>query len=205
MSHLVVIRHGATTLSSAGLYVGRTDPPLSERGREQARAWQPFAEQHPGARTYHSPLARAQQTALLGTFPSPVCNDLLVEWDLGQIDGVVADDYRSQHPTWSLFVDGPPGDSGERPEAVATRAEAAVRSVFEASGDAELVVFVSHGQFLKALATVVLGLPLAAAGAFALGPARAGIFTRRKTGRLAMTGWNVPAPALTAEFFRDLT
>jgi probable phosphoglycerate mutase len=205
MSHLVVIRHGATTLSSAGLYVGRTDPPLSERGREQAQAWQPFAEQHPGARTYHSPLARAEQTALLGTFSAPVCEDLLVEWDLGQLDGVVADDYRSQHRDWSLFIDGPPGSSGERPGDVAIRAEAVISSVFERSEDADLVVFVSHGQFLKALATVVLGLPLAGAGAFALGPARAGVFTRRATGRLAMTGWNVPASALNPEFFRDLT
>jgi probable phosphoglycerate mutase len=205
MSHLVVIRHGATTPSSAGLYVGRNDPPLDERGRGQAKAWQAFAQQHPGAHTYHSPLARAEQTAVLGRFPSPACHDLLIEWDLGQLDGTVAEDYRSQHPGWSLFIDGPPGGFGERPEAVAARAEAAVRFGHESSGDAEIVVFVSHGQFLKVLATVVLGLPLAGAGAFALGPARAGVFTRRSAGRLALTGWNVPAPALAADFFRDLT
>ena len=40
---------------------------------------------------------------------------------------------------------------------------------------------------------------------FALGPGRAGVFTRRSTGRIALTGWNLPAPVHPSEFFRDLT
>lgn len=204
MTHLVVIRHGATTQSSAGLYVGRADPPLDERGREQARAWRPFSEHHAGLYVHHSPLIRAEQTAVLGGFASPAPNELLVEWDLGDLEGAVAEHYRAQHPDWSLFVDGP-GGSGEPPEAVAARAEAAVRALYEPLANDDIAVFVSHGQFLKALATVVLGLPLREASALALGPARAGVFTRRSTGRIALTGWNLPAPAHPAEFFRDLT
>jgi broad specificity phosphatase PhoE len=205
MSHLVVIRHATTTPSSEGLFVGRTDPPLNERGREQAMAWQSFGKCHADASTYHSPLIRAEQTATLGGFASPVPAELLIEWDLGGLEGAVADDYRSRHPNWSLFVDGPPEHSGERPQGVAARAEAAVDALYEPLADDQIAVFVAHGQFLKALATVVLGLPLRHAGRFALGPARAGVFTRRSTGRLALTGWNLPAPAHPAEFFEDLT
>jgi probable phosphoglycerate mutase len=205
MSHLVVIRHGATTPSSSGLYVGRADPPLNERGCEQARAWQPFGKHHTLVRAYHSPLVRAEQTAVLGGFTASSPNDLLIEWDLGDLEGAVAENYRSQHPDWSLFVDGPPDGSGERPTAVAARAEAAVRTLYEPLAADEIGVFVGHGQFLKALATVVLGLPLRNAGAFALGPARAGVFTRRTTGRIALTGWNLPAPVTPTEFFQDLT
>jgi probable phosphoglycerate mutase len=204
MSHLVVIRHGATVPSSKGLFVGRADPPLNERGREQATAWQPFGKYHPDARTYHSPLVRAQQTATLGGFPSPVPAEPLIEWDLGDLEGTVADDYRSRHPDWSLFVDGPPDGSGERPADVAARAEAAVDTLYRPLAGDRVVVFVAHGQFLKVLATVVLGLSLRDAGGFALGPARAGVFTRRRTGRVALTGWNLPAPAHPAEFFEDL-
>jgi probable phosphoglycerate mutase len=206
MSHLVVIRHGATTPSSEGRYVGRTDPPLNERGREQAMAWQPFGQYNLlDVQTYHSPLVRAEQTATLGGFPSPKPSELLTEWDLGDLEGAVAEDYRARHPEWSLFVDGPPGGSGERPEAVAARAMEAVRALYEELADERSAVFVAHGQFLKALAAVVLGLPLRGAGSFALGPARAGVFTRRRTGRIALTGWNLPAPVTPAEFFRDLT
>jgi broad specificity phosphatase PhoE len=205
MPYLVVIRHGATTPSSEGHYVGRADPPLNERGREQAQAWQTFGKHHADARAYHSPLIRAEQTALLGGFAESEPNDLLIEWDLGDLEGAVAEDYRSQHPDWSLFVDGPPDDSGERPEAVAARAEAAVGTLYEPLADDQIAVFVAHGQFLKALATVVLGLPLRDAGSFALGPARAGVFMRRRTGRIALTGWNLPAPVTPAEFLRDLT
>jgi probable phosphoglycerate mutase len=205
MSHLVVIRHATTTPSSEGLFVGRADPSLNERGREQAMAWQPFGEYHVDVSTYHSPLVRAEQTAMLGGFSSPVPAELLIEWDLGDLEGAVADDYRSRHPDWSLFVDGPPDGSGERPEGVAARAEAAVGTLYEPLADGQIAVFVAHGQFLKALATVVLGLSLRDAGRFALGPARAGVFTRRSTGRVALTGWNLPAPAYPAEFFEDLT
>ncbi|WP_170213100.1 histidine phosphatase family protein [Catellatospora citrea] len=200
-----MIRHGATAPSSAGLYVGRTDPPLNESGCEQARAWRPFGRHHAGAHVYHSPLIRAEQTAVLGGFLSPAPSELLVEWDLGELEGSVAEVYRAQHPDWSLFLDGPPGGSGERPEAVAARARAAVSALYEPLADDEIGVFVAHGQFLKALATIMLGLPLREASAFALGPARAGVFTRRTTGRIALTGWNLPAPVHPAEFFRGLT
>ena len=80
-------------------------------------------------------------------------------------------------------------------EVLMGRAGAAVGTLYQPLAKDQVVVFVAHGQFLKVLATVVLGLPLRDAGGFALGPARAGVFTRRRTGRIALTGWNLPAPA----------
>ncbi|WP_284246686.1 histidine phosphatase family protein, partial [Methylobacterium haplocladii] len=35
---LILVRHGESTANAAGAFTGRLDVPLTERGREQARA-----------------------------------------------------------------------------------------------------------------------------------------------------------------------
>jgi probable phosphoglycerate mutase len=197
---ILAIRHGATELSASGFFVGRSDPPLSEHGKAQAAAWRSLADSDLVTRVVASPLARAGQTADIAGFASVETDPNLIEWDLGDLEGQHAEQWRAAHPDWSLFVDGPP-ESGERYPDVAARARRAVANV---EGDSGLVVFVGHGQMLKVLAAELLGLASAAAAAFALGPARGGLFLHRTAGwRLA--GWNLPAPHTAASLLMELT
>lgn len=197
---ILAIRHGATELSAAGVFVGRSDVPLSERGEAQAAVWRSIADSELVTRAVASPLVRAGQTARVAGFASVETDPNLIEWDLGDLEGQHAEQWRAAHPDWSLFIDGPP-DSGERYADVAARAR---RVVARVEGDPGLVVFFGHGQMLKVLAAELLGLPSAAAATLALGPARGGLFLRRTAGwRLA--GWNLPAPHTAAALLTELT
>lgn len=189
--HVLLLRHGATADSGRGLFTGRADVPLSPHGVEQARAWAPVLATRDDVVALASPLSRAADTARHAGL-EPVLAPALVEWDLGSLEGRDADGYRTAHPGWSLFIDGVP-EGGESHAAVAARAGEAWAQLTGAGGG--LVVAVSHGQFLRALLTTVLGLPLAAGARLSLGPARAGLVSLRAGGHYSLTGWNLaPAP-----------
>jgi probable phosphoglycerate mutase len=64
---LILIRHGESTWNAEERLQGQLDPPLSERGREQALALAPALEGVPPERVLCSDLSRARETAdLLG-------------------------------------------------------------------------------------------------------------------------------------------
>ena len=90
MTTLYLIRHGTTDSNLAGVFQGKLDTSLNERGMEQARLLaQRFAGVHLD-RVYVSALQRARQTAqlLCGQTGAP-CTILpaLNEIDLGQLEG----------------------------------------------------------------------------------------------------------------------
>lgn len=192
-THVLLMRHGETDASAAGLFSGLHDVPLSEKGLSQARRWARFFAGLDATRSVHcSPLQRARQTAVAAGLTHPPTLTDLREWDLGELEGTSSDGFRREHPGWSLFREGPPNGTGESPEVVVQRARR-VRESIE-SGSFELCVLVSHGQFLRALTCVLLDVPLATAAALSFGPARAGLVTMRANGRYSLTGWNLAAP-----------
>lgn len=191
-------------MSEKGLYTGVTDVDLSPQGRAQARRWSAALEEVSAPVVISSPLRRALQTCEeSGITPTEVCADLR-EWDLGALEGHVAADYRLAHPRWSLFRDGPPDASGERPAAVQSRADAVIHRVRAEVAAGHPLVIVGHGQFLKVVAARLVGLTVTEAGAFGLGPARAGLISLREHG-LAFTGWNLSAPSHRGGLFDSLT
>lgn len=202
---LIVIRHGATDLSQSGAFVGRSDPDLNFLGRSQAASWRWLAGSDQVDRCYHSPLRRTAETAALAGFEASLPSNLLVEWDLGTLEGLNAESVREASPKWSLFVDGPPDGSGERPATVEERARLAVQSLRLRDTPRSSVVLIGHGQFLKVLAAVLLELPVDRAAKFSLGPARAGFFTLRSNGHFSLTGWNVAAGEKAEDVFGGLT
>ena len=65
---LVFVRHGVTDWNSEGRWQGRLDPPLSERGRREARMVADRLAADPDlrpARILSSTLARASETAAI--------------------------------------------------------------------------------------------------------------------------------------------
>ena len=60
---LFMIRHGETTGNVQKLFYGNMDLPLTETGRDQARALRPLLENYRFDRVYSSDLTRAVETA----------------------------------------------------------------------------------------------------------------------------------------------
>ena len=83
---LTLVRHGQSAANARGVMCGRSDPPLTDTGRRQARA---LASGLPRpTRLLSSPLARARETAALLGADVPVEIDARwTEMDYGALDG----------------------------------------------------------------------------------------------------------------------
>ncbi len=83
---IFLIRHGQSTTNQLGLLVGRSNPPLTEYGRDQARRLVPHLLDV--REVWCSPLDRAYETARLAV-PGiePVVKDSFIEVDYGSLDG----------------------------------------------------------------------------------------------------------------------
>lgn len=91
--HISIFRHGLTDANENGVYIGRTDLPLSDAGRESLQDKFEQLEYPKVQRVYSSPLERAVQTAEI-IFPDRevVIVDDLREMDFGVFEGLPAEE-----------------------------------------------------------------------------------------------------------------
>ena len=91
--HISIFRHGLTDANENGVYIGRTDLPLSDAGREALQDKFEQLEYPKVQRVYSSPLERAVQTAEI-IFPDReiVIVDDLREMDFGVFEGLPAEE-----------------------------------------------------------------------------------------------------------------
>lgn len=152
---VIVVRHGATEWSVLDKHTGRTDVPLTDGGREQARAVAPRLAALRPAAVWTSPLQRAAETCRLAGFePDEVVDDLM-EWDYGDAEGRTTVQLREEVPDWAVWTHGAPGgESVADLDARADRLCARLRAV-----DGQVLVF-AHGHLLRALAARWIGLPV---------------------------------------------
>ncbi|MGH8983977.1 MAG: histidine phosphatase family protein [Acidimicrobiia bacterium] len=154
---IVLVRHGETAPNRKGLLLGRSDPPLTDRGREQAdELARHLAVLEPTA-VLSSPLGRAQATAApiaAVTGCAVDVDDRLVEIDYGEWDGQPLADLTADVVTrWRADADfAPPG--GESLRMVGTR----VAGLCQERLGREVVVAVSHVSPIKAAVTWALGV-----------------------------------------------
>ena len=195
MADLILVRHGETEWSRSGRHTGRTDVPLTEHGREEARRLAPVLRQLRVAAAFASPRQRAQETAELIGLTGVRTDWDLQEWDYGGYEGVTTVEIQRERPGWFLFTDGvapgPPDHPGESPEEVGERADRMLGKVDAALANTEgCVVLVAHGHFLRVLTARYLGLPPGDGALFQLAT---GSLCRLGTehGRPVITGWNV--------------
>lgn len=166
-SELVLVRHGETEWSAAGRHTSRTDLPLTERGRERAKALRPKLAGREFGLVLCSPLRRARETCELAGFGQvAVVFDQLHEWDYGEYEGLTTPQIRAERPDWNLWRDGCPG--GESPQQVGMRADEVIARARSADGDALLF---AHGHILRVIAARWIEMPPAAGARFALAPA----------------------------------
>jgi len=189
---VVLVRHGETDWSGAGKHTGRTDVPLNERGRREARALAGMLAGRRFALVLTSPLSRAVETCrLAGLGDRALVRDELAEWDYGAYEGRTTAEIRMRRPGWSLWRDGVEG--GETIAQVGARADRLVPELEAAGGD---VAVFAHGHLLRVLAARWLGVEPDAGRLLALDPATISALGFEHEWRV-LRAWNerCPAPA----------
>lgn len=156
---LFLIRHGQTTSNNQRIYVGQTDVPLTETGREQALAIRPVLEQFAFDRVYSSDLSRAIDTQELALpFDDPIRTPLLREIDVGSAAGMaygepfanMPEEYR-KNGDYSIF-------GGENKE-MACRRLRKFLDLLEADSCENVAAF-AHNGILNCMLRLVLEAPI---------------------------------------------
>jgi broad specificity phosphatase PhoE len=152
------VRHGESEANAARRFAGRTDSPLTERGRQQAEAVAEALAKTRFDRIVSSPLSRCRDTALMIARRHQLPVDLesdLVEIDVGEKTGSPFDEV-SGLPEWrdDGFVAWPRGETLDQ---VLSRAHRVItRIAAESAGQRVLVV--GHGGVTRILMSHFLGL-----------------------------------------------
>jgi broad specificity phosphatase PhoE len=166
---LLVIRHGQTAWSAVGRHTGRSDVPLTDRGREEALETARTLEGWNLVRAYCSPLVRARETAEI---VDPACGIVidrnLLEWDYGEFEGETTPEARERIPAWSVWTH--PITGGESYDEVGQRADEFLRRLDAELPSGNAVVF-AHGHLLAILIARWCGLPAVEGRRFALATA----------------------------------
>ncbi len=159
---ITFVRHGESTANAEGIHQGQSDFPLSEKGREQARAlaarW--AAEGAAYDLSIASPLSRARETAeiLSGALNVPLETDpIWMERHGGKLQGLPFDDPAAKaleapffHPYMHV------GQTGESELELLARGALGVQSLLDRGPGRYLVV--SHGALLNRVMFAIMGL-----------------------------------------------
>ena len=157
---LYLVRHGETERSAGKVYSGRSDVPLTDRGREQAKAVGERLGTAGIDAIYSSPLSRARHTAQAiaeVTGVSVEIDDRLIEVGLGPLEGrareSAGEDFGEPFSSWRADPFGSPLPGTEPLAEGLERVRAAVCDAIEAS---ECPLLVAHEGCLR-LALISLG------------------------------------------------
>jgi probable phosphoglycerate mutase len=163
-TRLLLIRHGATTLSAEDRFAGATDVDLSDEGRRQASQLGARLADEKIAAVYASPMRRTRDTAALVARPHEVevrVEAGLREIDHGQWEGKTRKEvealFGSEYAAWEQdpFTFAPAG--GENGIAVVARALPVLRAIVLRHAG-ESVAVVSHKATIRLAMAVLLGL-----------------------------------------------
>ena len=142
---LLLVRHGETEWSRTRQHTGRTDIPLTDHGRDQARHLRSAIGTFPIKHVFASPLTRAWQTAeLMGLQPER--DDDLLEWDYGDYEGRTTNDIRKEIAGWSVWTH--PILGGESLDQVGKRCDHLIARMLELDGP---IALIAHAHILRIL------------------------------------------------------
>ena len=163
-TRLLLVRHGATTLTADDRFAGSTDVPLGVDGRDQADRLRQRLFATPIAAAYSSPLRRAVETAAVVASPHGLplqLRDDLREVDHGRWEGLRRDEVRRHFPdeyaAWERDPLGFAPNGGETGQHVLDRGRAAVEKIVAAHPD-QTVLVVSHKATIRLVVAWLLGL-----------------------------------------------
>jgi len=162
---IYLARHGETEWNRVGRWQGKTDIPLSDVGREQARALRDRVRGRGILRVYASDLGRARETAdivaaALGLTPVTL-DERLRERGFGCFEGLTRAECQRHHPeAWARYLaDRRSTPPDAEPQAqVVERMRAALVDVATATPDGGAVLAVSHGGAIRSFVHAITGL-----------------------------------------------
>lgn len=176
-------RHGETEWARLGRHTGRTDVPLTDVGRQQARTLGTRLAGHPFALVLTSPLKRATDTATLAGFAASAQHEPdLREWDYGALEGRLTSEIRDTYPDWTIWTG--PWPDGETIDQVSARADRVLARCLAADVSGDVLLF-SHGHLLRILAARWLRLAPTEGGMFGL-----------STATISVLGWERDRPVI---------
>lgn len=168
MIRILLIRHGATELTGRVLYGRMPGVHISAEGCKQAQALsQALKERYQIDEIISSPLERALETAqyLSEALELPIAtDDDIVELDYGSWMGRTFAEIREsdewQHYNRLRSISSPP--EGELMMQVQARAWTALEKILARHAERETatIAVVSHGDVIRALLILLLGMPL---------------------------------------------
>lgn len=163
---IILVRHGETMANKTQLVLGTSDVPLTELGRDQAKAAaQKISLMEPSPTfLFSSPYQRAKETAgyisnVIGL--EPIFMDGLKEMNSGEMEGIKASEMDDKYPEYMKnwrrdhSTARPPG--GETLEEVHSRAWKSILNIFN-EYDESLVVVVAHLFPIQGILCNVLGI-----------------------------------------------
>jgi len=159
---VLLARHGETDWNRAGRFQGHADPPLNERGHEQARELAEALSTQPIAAVYASDLRRAAETARIVAdrlaLPLSLRRELR-EVDVGEFTGLTRAEIDARWPEAQRRYEerGYGWVDGETLDAMSTRAHAALLEIARAHPD-QTVLVVGHGGTVRAMLALVDGM-----------------------------------------------
>jgi broad specificity phosphatase PhoE len=163
-ARLLLIRHGATTLSVEDRFAGATDVDLSDEGRRQAMFLGARLAEEKLAAVYASPMKRTRETAAAVAKPHEleiVLEDGLREIDHGRWEGLTRKEvearFADEYAQWEQdpFTFAPEG--GESGVQVVARALPVLRAIVIRHPN-ETVAVVSHKATLRLVMCGLLGI-----------------------------------------------
>ena len=159
-------RHGETEWNALGKLQGRTDIPLNDVGRAQARALAARLEGERIASVTTSDLSRASETGAIVADAIRVTarhvDPDLRERSFGVFEGLTRDECAARFPAeWRAWVDHTitPAGAEPREDAVARMVRAMTRIAAPPPGEVSLVI--SHGGAMRLLLLEWLGVSVA--------------------------------------------
>jgi probable phosphoglycerate mutase len=167
-TRIYLVRHGETQWNLTHRFQGRTDVPLNQVGKNQARALALTLKEVPLMAIYSSPLVRAIETAefIKEFHPStPLFEEEgLIEMDLGEFDGMEAAHWFAHYPGFIKAWRSAPGclkmPGGESLQEVQTRAVETLRRITKRYPSGSTLLLCSHNFVNRTLLCQALGFPL---------------------------------------------
>jgi probable phosphoglycerate mutase len=167
-TRILLIRHGETDFNLTHRFQGRIDIPLNEEGKHQAQALALALKDEPLTAIYSSPLIRAIETAqAIKAFhaSTPLFKEEgLTEMDLGEFDGMQANDWGSQHQEFYKIWRTTPSclkmPGGESLREVQIRAINTLERITKLNSPGSTLLVCSHNFVNRAIICHALGLPL---------------------------------------------
>jgi broad specificity phosphatase PhoE len=171
-TRLWLIRHAEVEPAYQGVFGGRIDMNLSERGHEQAAALARYLRRHPWQAVYSSPMKRVQQTLApvqAQGGPPPEILDGLREVDFGDWTGLTWEEVQTRFGksafAWLDELEAGRVSNAENAATFEARLEPALRQILTKESGRQVAVF-CHGGVIRMLMAMLLGWPLSRMSAF---------------------------------------